>query len=154
MATKVSKTSIRRERGWLYYLDKQGDVSRARMARGGGKPAKGKPEKVAKAGVKREEGFLYFIDKQGDVSRTKMARSGGRRVEQLSVRMREDGPGRSTAAASNCDPWLLWMVSTYAVDCTQPPRGALDHLSAALERGSDTLGFALHHHAAVAVVEP
>jgi hypothetical protein len=37
MATIIAKTGIRREKGWLYFLDKQGDVSRARMARGGGK---------------------------------------------------------------------------------------------------------------------
>ncbi len=76
MAEKIHKAGIRREKGWLYYLDKQGDVSRAKMARGGGKHRPSKPEKVQKAGVKREEGYLYFIDKSGDVSRSKMARRG------------------------------------------------------------------------------
>ena len=76
MAQKVAKAGIKREKGWLYYLDKQGDVSRAKMARGGGKRTPGKPQKVTKVGVKRDEGFLYFIDKQGDVSRAKMARRG------------------------------------------------------------------------------
>lgn len=69
---KVCKVGIKREKGYLYYLDKQGDVSRAKMARGGKKG--GKPSKVAKCGVKREAGYLYFIDKQGDISRAKMAR--------------------------------------------------------------------------------
>ncbi|MDD5747041.1 MAG: hypothetical protein PHO30_07260 [Candidatus Omnitrophica bacterium] len=72
MADKVAKAGVKREKGYLYYLDKQGDISRAKMARGGKKG--GKPEKVTKVGVTREEGFLYFIDKQGDVSRAKMAR--------------------------------------------------------------------------------
>ncbi|MFH2137066.1 MAG: hypothetical protein ABII88_00970 [Candidatus Omnitrophota bacterium] len=72
MADKVTKAGVKREKGYLYYLDKQGDVSRAKMARGGKKG--GKPEKVVKAGVKREDGFLYFIDKEGDISRAKMAR--------------------------------------------------------------------------------
>ena len=72
MAQKVAKCKIKREKGYLYYVDKQGDVSRAKMARGGKKG--GKPQKVAKCGVKREEGYLYFIDKQGDVARVKMAR--------------------------------------------------------------------------------
>ena len=76
MAQRVAKAGVKREKGWLYYLDKQGDVSRARMARGGGKHKATKPQKVVKVGVKREEGFLYFIDKQGDVSRAKMARRG------------------------------------------------------------------------------
>jgi hypothetical protein len=72
MAQKVAKCGIKRVKGFLYYLDKQGDVSRAKMARGGKKG--GKPQKVTKCGVKREEGYLYFIDKQGDVARVKMAR--------------------------------------------------------------------------------
>ena len=80
MATKIAKTGITRERGWLYYLDKKGNVSRARMARGGGKPVRGKPQMVAKAGVRREEGFLYFVDKDGDVAKAKMARPGSRRA--------------------------------------------------------------------------
>ncbi len=60
MAQKVAKVGIKRVKGFLYYLDKQGDVSRAKMARGGKKG--GKPEKIAKCGVKREDGYLYFID--------------------------------------------------------------------------------------------
>ena len=75
MAEKIAKAGVKREKGWLYYLDKQGDVSRAKMARGG-THSRSKPEKIAKTGVRREEGYLYFIDKQGDVSRAKMARRG------------------------------------------------------------------------------
>lgn len=76
MATKVARAGVERESGWLYYLDKQGDVSRVRMARGGGKAKKTKPQRVAKVGVEREQGFLYFIDRDGDISRAKMARAG------------------------------------------------------------------------------
>ncbi|MCX5708083.1 MAG: hypothetical protein NTY14_03775 [Candidatus Omnitrophica bacterium] len=65
---------IKREKGFLYYLDKQGDVSCAKMARGKNKG--GKPKKVAKCGIKRKEGYLYFIDKAGDVSCAKMVRGG------------------------------------------------------------------------------
>jgi len=74
MSEKIAKAGIKREKGYLYYLDKQGDVSRAKMARGGKKG--GGPTKVLKVGVKRKPGFLYFIDKQGDVSAAKMARPG------------------------------------------------------------------------------
>ncbi len=77
MAEKITKAGIKREKGYLYYLDKQGDVSRAKMARGGKKG--GSPQKVAKLGIKRKQGYLYFIDKQGDVSAAKMARAGKRR---------------------------------------------------------------------------
>ncbi|MCK4994705.1 MAG: hypothetical protein KAS13_06635 [Candidatus Omnitrophica bacterium] len=72
MAAKVQKVGITREKGYLYYLDKQGDVSKAKMARGGKKG--GKPSKVEKTGITREAGYLYFIDKEGDVSKAKMAR--------------------------------------------------------------------------------
>ena len=72
MAQKVEKLGVKREEGYLYYIDKQGDISRAKMARGGKKG--GKPEKVSRLGIKKEKGYLYFIDKQGDVSRAKMAR--------------------------------------------------------------------------------
>ncbi len=74
MAEKVAKVGVKKESGYLYFVDKDGDVSRAMMARGGGKQKKAKPEKVAKAGVKKESGYLYFVDKNGDVSRAKMAR--------------------------------------------------------------------------------
>ncbi len=77
MSQKIAKAGVTRQKGYLYYLDKQGDISRAKMARGGSKG--GRPEKVKKLGVKREEGYLYFIDKQGDVSRAKMVRGGRRK---------------------------------------------------------------------------
>jgi hypothetical protein len=72
MAEKVKTCGVKKEAGFLYYLDKQGDVSRSRMARAG--KGGGNAEKVATANVTRESGFLYFIDKDGDVSRAKMAR--------------------------------------------------------------------------------
>ncbi|MBC8213643.1 MAG: hypothetical protein ISR90_02095 [Candidatus Marinimicrobia bacterium] len=72
MAEKVKKVGISKEKGYLYYLDKQGNVSRSKMARGDQKG--GNAEVVNSAGVKRESGYLYFIDKDGDVSRAKMAR--------------------------------------------------------------------------------
>ena len=51
MAEKVAKAGVKRAEGYLYFIDKQGDVSRAKMARGGKKG--GKPEKVQKVGVKK-----------------------------------------------------------------------------------------------------
>jgi len=72
MAEKVKNTGVTKQSGYLYYLDKNGNVSRTRMARGANKG--GNPEVVANAGVRRESGWLYFIDKDGDVSRARMAR--------------------------------------------------------------------------------
>lgn len=76
MAEKVAKVGVRKAAGYLYFVDKHGDVSRARMARGRKKGSGGRPERVAKAGVKKQKGYLYFIDKHGDISRAKMARGG------------------------------------------------------------------------------
>ena len=75
MATKVARTGVEREDGYLYFLDKRGDVSRVPMARGG-RSRKGRVSRVTKVGVEREEGWLYFIDRDGDVARTRMARRG------------------------------------------------------------------------------
>jgi hypothetical protein len=33
-AEVVSNAGVAREKGWLYFIDKDGDVARARMARG------------------------------------------------------------------------------------------------------------------------
>jgi len=74
MAQKEVKLGIKREKGYLYYIDKQGDVSCAKMSRG--KKKGGSPKKVAKCGIKRKEGYLYFVDKKGDVSCAKMKRGG------------------------------------------------------------------------------
>ena len=49
MAEKVSKVGIKREPGYLYFVDKKGDISRAKMARGGAK----KKKKAAKKKKKR-----------------------------------------------------------------------------------------------------
>ena len=70
MGEKVQKVGVKREDGFLYYIDKAGDVSRAKMARGGKKG--GKPQKVIKVGVQKEAGFRYYLDKAGDVARAKM----------------------------------------------------------------------------------
>ena len=74
MAEKLVKLGIKREKGFLYFIDKQGDVSCAKMARGSKKG--GGRKKVAKCGIKRKEGYLYFLDKKGDVSCAKMKRGG------------------------------------------------------------------------------
>ncbi len=76
MAEKVAKVGVKKQAGYLYFVDKKGNVGRAKMVRGGGKKGKQKQEVVAKAAVKKEKGYLYFIDSKGDISRAKMARGG------------------------------------------------------------------------------
>ncbi len=48
MAEKVAKVGIKKVRGYLYFVDKKGDISRAKMARGGKKRKKKAKKKTAK----------------------------------------------------------------------------------------------------------
>lgn len=68
---KLVKTGIKKEPGYLYFVDKDGDVSRAPMVRGKSRKNAGK-EKVFKAGIRRVPGFLYFVDKDGDICRAEV----------------------------------------------------------------------------------
>ena len=52
MAQKVAKVGIKKESGYLYFVDSQGDISRAKMARGGQK--RKKKAKKAKKTTKRK----------------------------------------------------------------------------------------------------
>lgn len=74
IATKIAKVGVKKQKGYLYFVDKRGNVARAKMSRGKNKKGRAKQEVVAKVGVKKEAGYLYFIDKGGDISRAKMAR--------------------------------------------------------------------------------
>ncbi len=80
MAQKVAKVGVKRQKGYLYFIDKHGDVSCAVMARG--KKKGGKPKKVAKVGIKKKDGYLYFLDKQGDVACAKLVRGGKRKKKR------------------------------------------------------------------------
>ncbi len=74
MAEVVEKTNVKKQAGYLYFLDKNGNVARAAMSRAGRKKGVTKKEVVAKVGVKKQAGYLYFIDSKGNVARAKMAR--------------------------------------------------------------------------------
>lgn len=81
----VHESKIQREKGYLYYIDKVGDISRVRFERK--QPAlyntckdipkeENKPEKVLKLKLKRDPNYLYYIDKNGNISRCRKAASG------------------------------------------------------------------------------
>jgi len=48
MATKVAKVGVKKQSGYLYFVDKDGDISRAPMARGGKKKKAAKKKKATK----------------------------------------------------------------------------------------------------------
>ena len=73
MGKVIAKTGVKREKGYLYFLDKKGNVAKVQMKRAGKKTSK-KQTVVAKAGIKRKVGYLYYIDKKGNVCEAKMQR--------------------------------------------------------------------------------
>ena len=74
MAEVVAKVGVKKVKGYLYFVDKKGNVARVAMSRAGRKKGKAKVEVVAKAGVKKVPGFLYFIDSKGHVARAMILR--------------------------------------------------------------------------------
>jgi hypothetical protein len=73
MAEVLYKCGIKRQDGYLYFINKKGNAARVKMARKGKKVDK-KQEEICKCDIKRQKGYLYFIDKKGNAARVKMAR--------------------------------------------------------------------------------
>lgn len=71
MGKKVARLGIVKDSGYLYYLDKQGNVSRSKMKRKD-QTKKSKPELIHTLEYVRESGFLYYLDKDGDLAAAKM----------------------------------------------------------------------------------
>lgn len=80
MAELIAKVGVKKKVGYLYFIDKNGDVACAQMSRAGRKKGKARKEVVAKVHIKKEKGYLYFLDKKGNVCRAKMAR--GRKAKK------------------------------------------------------------------------
>ncbi len=73
MGEVVCKCGIKRQSGYLYFVNKDGNSARVQMARAGKKSSK-KQEVLHKCGIKRKTGYLYYVDKKGNVAMAKMAR--------------------------------------------------------------------------------
>lgn len=83
-AEKVAQAGVTREGGWLYYINKDGNIARDRMIRGGQKRVKNaKPEVVAYTDVVRDERYIYFMDDMGDVSRVPRSINSQRRAKNV-----------------------------------------------------------------------
>jgi len=81
MGTVIAKTGVKREKGYLYFLDKKGNVAKVQMKRAGKKTSKSQTV-VAKVGVKRKSGYLYYIDSKGNVCEAKMQRGGRKKKKR------------------------------------------------------------------------
>jgi hypothetical protein len=78
MGKVIAKTGIEKEEGYLYFVDKRGNVAKVQMARAGKKTSK-KQTVVAITGIKRKKGYLDYVDKNGNVCEAKMQRGGKKR---------------------------------------------------------------------------
>jgi len=81
MGTVVCKCGIKREPGYLYFVDKGGNAARVPMKKAG-KKYSGKKDVLHKCGISRKEGFLYYVDKGGNVACAKMQRGGRKKKKR------------------------------------------------------------------------
>ncbi len=81
MGKVLCKCGVKRQPGYLYFVNKDGNCARVQMARSGVKTSK-KQEVMHKCGIKREKGFLYYVDKQGNVACAPMAKPGAKKKKK------------------------------------------------------------------------
>ncbi|MCS7122428.1 MAG: hypothetical protein NZ908_00505 [Candidatus Micrarchaeota archaeon] len=74
MGEKVGNELIKKEKGYLYYVGKDGKVYRVPMKYMRSKVKSTAPEAVSKEMIKREQGYLYYVGKSGYVERVKANR--------------------------------------------------------------------------------
>ncbi|MFC1774988.1 hypothetical protein ACFLZN_01585, partial [Nanoarchaeota archaeon] len=70
MGQVVKKVGLKKEPGYLYFIDKKGHVAKVKAARGK-KKKRGRPTVVKEVGVEKESGYLYYVDKNGHIARAK-----------------------------------------------------------------------------------
>lgn len=64
MSEKVENTNIERQEGYVYFIDKSGNVARAKRGSSG-------KQTVKRTHIKRESGYMYYLDDEGDVARVR-----------------------------------------------------------------------------------
>lgn len=76
MSERIMRAGIMREKNWLYYLDSNLNVCRAKMVHGRRKEPASRPELILRTELKRDPKYLYYVDKTGDISRVLACRGG------------------------------------------------------------------------------
>lgn len=85
---KVVVAGVTREAGWLYFINKDGNIARSRLVRGGALPkSTEKAEVVAHTWAKRDINYIYFMDDDGDVARVPRSRGGTIRDKKKKARL-------------------------------------------------------------------
>lgn len=82
MANPVVASGVKfvREKGFLYFVDREGDVSRVPRSIGHYPGPTGRKQKVVKVGLKKQPGLWYYLEK--DKIRAVRPRKGRRTAEQ------------------------------------------------------------------------
>jgi hypothetical protein len=80
MGKVVCKCGIKRKKGYLYFIDKRGNATETKMARG--KKRGGGRKVVCKCGIKKKKGCLYYIDRRGNACEAKMVVGGKRKKKR------------------------------------------------------------------------
>ncbi|MGM5484045.1 MAG: hypothetical protein ACQER9_03980 [Nanobdellota archaeon] len=78
MKKVILKTGIQREPGFLYFIDKQGNISRSNSSVGSTKGGK-LIELVKNTNLKKKKGYIYYINSTGDIVEAQMNRKGGKK---------------------------------------------------------------------------
>lgn len=68
MGKRVGSEKIKREKGYLYYIGKNGYVWRTPMKVN----KRGTKKQIGKEKIKRKYGYMYYVDKKGYVCEAKM----------------------------------------------------------------------------------
>ncbi len=74
MTKELCKCCIKRKKGYLYFVGKNGCAYETKMARG--KKKGGGRKVIHNCRIKKQKGYLYFIDGKGNVCCAKMQRGG------------------------------------------------------------------------------
>lgn len=73
---------IAKEKGYLYYISKEGNLARVPMARGNSENEKFKQEILHQCNIQREYGWLYYVDRNMNAARAPMERKGEKAVSK------------------------------------------------------------------------
>ncbi len=71
---ELKSRCVERKKGYLYFIDKEGDISCVAMARSRTDKGPKVHEKILVLKIQKEKGFLYYLDKDGCVAKSPMKR--------------------------------------------------------------------------------
>lgn len=82
-------SETKKEKGYLYFVDKEGDISRVKMVRGR-KKGKQPKEKIKEVGITRKKNCLYYVDANLEIQSSPMNR--GRKTKKKGKTEKKEKP--------------------------------------------------------------